>query len=206
MRRGGGAGVWTCGLLWCGAVRGPRPGFRALAVPWIGDTAPPWCNGWHTWCARACRERNSPQRARTRSSGLLLDLDRRLAAGQLRRPAVLGDEVLGVLARDRVGHLHGRRLHQVRRRRLERAADAVVQRELAAAHGVGDDARRVRRVPHLELHLDVQRHVAEGLALDADVRPDRKSTRLNSSHANISYAVFCLKKKKTQLNSILVIL
>src|SRR3712207_7080908 len=29
---------------------------------------------------------------------------------------------------------------------------------------------------------------------------DRKSTRLNSSHANISYAVFCLKKKKTDLN------
>src|SRR3712207_8265515 len=28
---------------------------------------------------------------------------------------------------------------------------------------------------------------------------DRKSTRLNSSHANISYAVFCLKKKKKQL-------
>src|SRR3712207_7841837 len=29
-------------------------------------------------------------------------------------------------------------------------------------------------------------------------RLDRKSTRLNSSHANISYAVFCLKKKKTK--------
>src|SRR3712207_7725177 len=29
------------------------------------------------------------------------------------------------------------------------------------------------------------------------VARDRKSTRLNSSHANISYAVFCLKKKKT---------
>src|SRR3712207_8305904 len=28
---------------------------------------------------------------------------------------------------------------------------------------------------------------------------DRKSTRLNSSHANISYAVFCLKKKKKKL-------
>src|SRR5256886_9919665 len=28
--------------------------------------------------------------------------------------------------------------------------------------------------------------------------PDRKSTRLNSSHSQISYAVFCLKKKKTQ--------
>src|SRR3712207_6954362 len=31
--------------------------------------------------------------------------------------------------------------------------------------------------------------------LTADVVEDRKSTRLNSSHANISYAVFCLKKK-----------
>src|SRR3712207_6893410 len=31
---------------------------------------------------------------------------------------------------------------------------------------------------------------------DPGVREDRKSTRLNSSHANISYAVFCLKKKK----------
>src|SRR3712207_8255214 len=33
-------------------------------------------------------------------------------------------------------------------------------------------------------------------ALDPRMREDRKSTRLNSSHANISYAVFCLKKKK----------
>src|SRR3712207_8320782 len=32
-----------------------------------------------------------------------------------------------------------------------------------------------------------------------EIRPDRKSTRLNSSHANISYAVFCLKKKNTLL-------
>src|SRR3712207_7017401 len=44
-----------------------------------------------------------------------------------------------------------------------------------------------------------QRRLAE--RVKAGVRaaggtPDRKSTRLNSSHANISYAVFCLKKKK----------
>src|SRR3712207_7159354 len=31
---------------------------------------------------------------------------------------------------------------------------------------------------------------------------DRKSTRLNSSHANISYAVFCLKKKKKNIYSL----
>src|SRR3712207_7564251 len=36
-------------------------------------------------------------------------------------------------------------------------------------------------------------HVAAGAVLD------RKSTRLNSSHANISYAVFCLKKKTISL-------
>src|SRR3712207_8893218 len=35
-----------------------------------------------------------------------------------------------------------------------------------------------------------------GLLTPAAVPLDRKSTRLNSSHANISYAVFCLKKKK----------
>src|SRR3712207_9060184 len=41
---------------------------------------------------------------------------------------------------------------------------------------------------------DGDRHAPHGAApLDA---ADRKSTRLNSSHANISYAVFCLKKKK----------
>src|SRR5258707_7257110 len=34
-----------------------------------------------------------------------------------------------------------------------------------------------------------------------DPGSDRKSTRLNSSHANISYAVFCLNQKSTRLNS-----
>src|SRR3712207_8348482 len=36
----------------------------------------------------------------------------------------------------------------------------------------------------------------ETLNRPRNLRKDRKSTRLNSSHANISYAVFCLKKKK----------
>src|SRR3712207_8500856 len=34
-----------------------------------------------------------------------------------------------------------------------------------------------------------------------NAHPDRKSTRLNSSHANISYAVFCLKKKINEQDS-----
>src|SRR6266480_6647153 len=36
-------------------------------------------------------------------------------------------------------------------------------------------------------------------------RPDRKSTRLNSSHMSISYAVFCLKKKKKHYISLIML-
>src|SRR3712207_7673771 len=61
------------------------------------------------------------------------------------------------------------------------------------------DARRLRRVRGVSCrgaaveieHEHLRRRVRQGRA-----REDRKSTRLNSSHANISYAVFCLKKKK----------
>src|SRR3712207_8084430 len=45
-------------------------------------------------------------------------------------------------------------------------------------------------------HLQINKNVVINLT---DLHKDRKSTRLNSSHANISYAVFCLKKKKKQL-------
>src|SRR5688572_31691037 len=40
-------------------------------------------------------------------------------------------------------------------------------------------------------------HEGKGTGLPG-TSPDRKSTRLNSSHSQISYAVFCLKKKKTK--------
>src|SRR3712207_7714856 len=49
------------------------------------------------------------------------------------------------------------------------------------------------------VHLE-QQHPG-GAAGEVVRRLDRKSTRLNSSHANISYAVFCLKKKKTELRT-----
>src|SRR2546429_7331636 len=42
---------------------------------------------------------------------------------------------------------------------------------------------------------DVDLHVLVGRVEDRDDGGDRKSTRLNSSHGYISYAVFCLKKK-----------
>src|SRR3712207_7471127 len=68
-------------------------------------------------------------------------------------------------------------------------------RELRA---VGPDRHQRAERPH-----GARRHTR--LAVRGDIPrvlgpKDRKSTRLNSSHANISYAVFCLKKKKIPLS------
>src|SRR5256884_3382721 len=52
-------------------------------------------------------------------------------------------------------------------------------------------------VPHRPAHLFVEL-VFDFRADRLHLRRDRKSTRLNSSHGYISYAVFCLKKKKSK--------
>src|SRR5258705_10293665 len=44
---------------------------------------------------------------------------------------------------------------------------------------------------------DFSQLLGDQVGVDAIAKKDRKSTRLNSSHLGISYAVFCLKKKKT---------
>src|SRR3712207_7834306 len=53
----------------------------------------------------------------------------------------------------------------------------------------------VQRADDVDGPADLVRPCGRGRHLDG-LRRDRKSTRLNSSHANISYAVFCLKKNK----------
>src|SRR3712207_7652025 len=67
---------------------------------------------------------------------------------------------------------------QAEERRVDIAQQPVAERDVARDH-------------RLDL---MDRDV--GLVQCGDELEDRKSTRLNSSHANISYAVFCLKKKK----------
>src|SRR3712207_8237776 len=59
-------------------------------------------------------------------------------------------------------------------------------------------AHHVRRdqVPLADQRLDLDEQVRDGGHGGGQPALDRKSTRLNSSHANISYAVFCLKQKK----------
>src|SRR3712207_8166185 len=56
---------------------------------------------------------------------------------------------------------------------------------------------REKHLPHGARRLD-EHHGVGKIPRVFRSEPDRKSTRLNSSHANISYAVFCLKKKKKQ--------
>src|SRR3712207_7764806 len=60
-----------------------------------------------------------------------------------------------------------------------------------------------RVLPDPSVRAFVQRAIGYSLtgAITEQCLLDRKSTRLNSSHANISYAVFCLKKKKRYLTT-----
>src|SRR5256885_2816571 len=68
----------------------------------------------------------------------------------------------------------------------------------------GDDAPRGARA-RLALVHDLGLRV-EGIAVEDGLRElDRKSTRLNSSHLVISYAVFCLKKKKSSIYHLLYV-
>src|SRR3712207_7339742 len=52
--------------------------------------------------------------------------------------------------------------------------------------------------------LNDQRRIMAEIEKQFTRLEDRKSTRLNSSHANISYAVFCLKKKKKHIYTLLL--
>src|SRR3712207_7290154 len=85
--------------------------------------------------------------------------------------------------------------------RSQKGEDAALM--IHVAHGdvvvaVGD----VERVGVRKQRSQLVRRAGD-VVLGAD--GDRKSTRLNSSHANISYAVFCLKKKKKYLNLVILI-
>src|SRR3712207_8204768 len=92
---------------------------------------------------------------------------------------------------------------------LFRSQRTLVELEAGGADDpVGVDRPRDRALP---VHRRRGEQRAQGrLAGRADRgvaggRQDRKSTRLNSSHANISYAVFCLKKKKQSHNRLVAI-
>src|SRR5207249_12230910 len=82
-------------------------------------------------------------------------------------------DALPILGDDEIGAAVGRTVRNHRRRR-----------ELRPAAGQAD--RQFEVISHENREIGL--------------RQDRKSTRLNSSHVSISYAVFCLKKKKKKKN------
>src|SRR3712207_8330472 len=71
-----------------------------------------------------------------------------------------------------------------------RSSFAAPRSEQASAH------RKAERVPERQKIRVSPSAPSIAAAMASTSSIDRKSTRLNSSHANISYAVFCLKKKK----------
>src|SRR3712207_8753711 len=79
---------------------------------------------------------------------------------------------------------------------LFRSILPVAQRIGEAPAIDGSEAIPARYVPRFNHQREYARPGTYGVALD------RKSTRLNSSHANISYAVFCLKKKSKKYRQI----
>src|SRR5207247_5119134 len=77
---------------------------------------------------------------------------------------------------------------------MQVAGDPSAEECSDKAEGNGDEAAAVR------VAGDSLRHAAADAGDEQEQYKDRKSTRLNSSHEWISYAVFCLKKKRKRSN------
>src|SRR5688572_32586273 len=85
--------------------------------------------------------------------------------------------------------------------RSEQSSEADAEEAFGVAGvDLGEDVARQVDAVDLPVALNGRR-VLELLVVRLE---DRKSTRLNSSHSQISYAVFCLKKKKTNIKSLLL--
>jgi len=116
---------------------------------------------------------------------LVLSFDTELAAIKTLRAAREVSKV-PILVRSR-DHSSIERLHDA-------GADEVVAETLEASLGLGD--RVLSRLSVADEKIAALLNRERDTHYPAASRRDRKSTRLNSSHDQISYAVFCLKKKK----------
>ena len=113
--------------------------------------------------------------------GLMKDIDRSLELLKVHLPYHESDHVLNIAYNILAG---GVRLEDIElRRQDENFLNGLGAQRIPDPTTAGDFTRRFDEADILSLQ-------------ECFNRADRKSTRLNSSHALISYAVFCLKKKK----------
>src|SRR5690606_1373687 len=132
--------------------------------------------------------------------GARFTLDRKAEPGDATRVQLPHPELFGLLDK-------GQRLlindGKIRLRVVEAGAQEIVC--TADVGGVISDRKGVN-VPDAEIPIPAltdkdRRDLAFAMEHGADwIGLDRKSTRLNSSHVKISYAVFCLKKKKEKIH------
>src|SRR2546422_1928395 len=157
--------------------------------------------------ASSCRLRrsSSPSRRNTRLSGSCASWDESVLTSSAMQPGPGSGERLRRLFRPS---------HVVQLRELGLRAGGEPLPLIPLLHRLRESSRRNQRVPEDAVRRDEQRVESQGppqllhrrgaapsREIDATEqqmhrRIDRKSTRLNSSHGYISYAVFCLKKKK----------
>src|SRR5438552_2640671 len=149
-------------------------------------------------CARA---KSGRRRLASRNAAAACDLDQR--RGRPVRAEVLAARDVDLLAIPDVLQEHGDLAHVGERRARRGKALLEILVHLAglrdgvvAAHRAPLGVRRdAARDEDESPRLDDVGEVADGLGHSWNPDLDRKSTRLNSSHQIISYAVFCLKKK-----------
>src|SRR3712207_8102193 len=119
--------------------------------------------------------------------------DRSLGTGRPPMPTIKVIETLRFFVRESVQWRElraeaGRACGSTLRRRLDAWSATAVLRRVSMSSWSGWSVRDLRSPPGTWWWTVVR-------SAPSAVARDRKSTRLNSSHANISYAVFCLKKK-----------
>src|SRR5204862_4066546 len=79
---------------------------------------------------------------------------------------------------------------------MDVVADGKLAATVSRAGGFGIIGGGYGNEAWLRRELDAAGNARDGVGFITDARIDRKSTRLNSSHVEISYAVFCLKKQR----------
>src|SRR5690242_12494761 len=115
----------------------------------------------------------------------------RRAPARPRQAVIVAADFRRVLGRAQRYQIELRLVAHMRLQSLRRLA--TIAGRPSAAVDLTQDIFRKRLVV---LDLDVLEHAVSEAELLGEEIQDRKSTRLNSSHMSISYAVFCLKKKR----------